>query len=480
VNPKIELLSKAKVLVVGDVMLDRYWQGDTSRISPEAPVPVVHIRDTFAAPGGAGNVALNLSKLGAQATLLAAVGRDENAEVLRRSLTDNQVMTQLFELDRPTTTKLRLMSQHQQLIRIDFEDSSNPFSTQALPGFWEIFTAQLAKADVLILSDYAKGFLSDPQPLIQAAHQQAVPVLVDPKTNDFSRYRQASIITPNLSEFEAVVGECREDSELIERGQNLIAALDLSALLITRGAKGMILLQREAAPSHYPAIVHEVYDVTGAGDTVISLLASAIAADVPLQQAVEIANIGAGLVVTKLGAVGVSREELQREYANQHESKYGVVSGTELEVELQASRAKQEKIVMTNGCFDILHTGHIDYLKAAKALGDRLLIAVNSDASVKRLKGAKRPINTLATRMELLAALAFVDWVVAFDEDTPRELIARFLPDYLVKGGDYQVAEVVGGDIVTANGGRVEILEYKNGFSTTNLINSIVAIEESI
>lgn len=475
-NNKISSLTNAKVLVVGDVMLDRYWQGETSRISPEAPVPVVHVKTTHELPGGAGNVALNISALGAQVTLLSAIGQDEAGQQLQMALEKKHVSTLLSTFaQRPTTTKLRLMSQHQQLIRIDFEDSQQVIEQGDMLNN---FHKQLPKIKAVILSDYAKGLLTDPQAFIQAARSQNIPVLVDPKTNDFSCYRGATMVTPNYKEFEAVVGVCADEETMVARGQALIEDCDLQALLITRGAKGMTLLQKQRPPKHYPAVVHEVFDVTGAGDTVIALLASAISVGLSFEQATEIANTAAGIVVTKLGAASVSISELKREYANKMDVKYGVVTESELKLELQTARAKNETIVMTNGCFDLIHAGHVKYLKEAKALGHRLLIAVNDDDSVKRLKGPKRPINTLARRMQVLAALEFVDWVVPFSEDTPKRLITEVMPDILVKGGDYQVADVVGGDIVTENGGRVEIIEYQAGFSTTNIINSIKEVEE--
>lgn len=476
-NNKINLLPNAKVMVVGDVMLDRYWQGLTSRISPEAPVPVVHIQTTEELPGGAGNVALNIAALGASTVLLGAIGDDNAGEQLKNALEQNNVKTLMTTTPaRPTTTKLRLMSQHQQLIRIDFEDAVNPINiAQMLNDFHK----QLPTIKAVILSDYAKGLLTDPQPFIQAARAKGIPVLVDPKTNNFKVYQGATIITPNYKEFEAVVGVCHSEEDIIERGTQLIADCELQALLITRGAKGMMLLQKDRAPQRYSAVVHEVFDVTGAGDTVIALLASAIAVGISLELAAEIANTAAGIVVTKLGAASVSVSELRREYASKAKVKYGVINEEDLKVELQTARAKGEKVVMTNGCFDLLHAGHVKYLKEAKALGDRLLIAVNDDDSVRRLKGPKRPINTVARRMEVLAALEFVDWVIPFSEDTPKRVIGEVLPDFLVKGGDYQVAEIVGGDIVMANGGHVEIIEYQPGFSTTNIINSIVEIEEA-
>ncbi|UZK04580.1 bifunctional D-glycero-beta-D-manno-heptose-7-phosphate kinase/D-glycero-beta-D-manno-heptose 1-phosphate adenylyltransferase HldE [Venatoribacter cucullus] len=465
----------ARVLVFGDVMLDRYWQGSTSRISPEAPVPVVKIQDIENRAGGAGNVALGISVLGAKVDLIGLTGADENGNILEQLLSQAGIRTHLQQhLDLPTITKLRVLSRHQQLIRLDFEES---FTGADLPALEQAFAGLLADCGVVILSDYGKGTLTDPQPLIRAAASAGVPVLIDPKGTDFERYRGATLLTPNLSEFEAVVGHCADDDTLIARAQQLINTYDLQALLVTRSEKGMTLIQRDQEPFHQPTRAREVFDVTGAGDTVISVLAAALAAGTPLVQATVLANTAAGVVVGKLGTATVTTEELRHELRQENHLGAGIFDEDSLLQLVQEARARGETLVMTNGCFDIIHPGHVQYLKEAKALGDRLLVAVNSDASVARLKGPTRPINPLDHRMAVLAGLESVDWVVPFGEDTPERLICRVLPDILVKGGDYSIEQIAGGQCVQDNGGDVIILSFKDNCSTSAIVKKIQATE---
>jgi D-beta-D-heptose 7-phosphate kinase / D-beta-D-heptose 1-phosphate adenosyltransferase len=466
--------ANARVLVLGDLMLDRYWHGATSRISPEAPVPVVHVKQNEERPGGAGNVALNIAALGAKVSLLGFVGQDEPANALELQL-KNRGVTCCFEAvsDCPTITKLRVMSRHQQLIRLDFEDGFHHLTCDSL---LHTFHAELMQSQMVVLSDYGKGTLSSVQTFIQLARQFNKPVLIDPKGSDFEKYRNATLITPNLSEFEQVVGHCDNESVLVERGYQLISDLNLEALLVTRGEQGMTLLQQHEPPLHLPTHAREVYDVTGAGDTVISVLAASLAAKTPLQEATQLANIGAGIVVGKLGTATVNTEELGLAIKGSGASHSGVLTLSELQLERQKARQSGEKIVATNGVFDILHPGHVRYLQQAKTLGDRLVVLVNSDDSVKRLKGPERPVNPLDHRMEMLAALDCVDWVVPFEQDTPKEVIDSFIPDILVKGGDYtDITQIAGHDSVLAHGGEVKLLTFIEGHSTTSIIQTIKA-----
>lgn len=464
--------NSARVLVVGDLMLDRYWHGATSRISPEAPVPVVHVNGREERAGGAGNVALNIVALGGRAALLGYVGHDDAGDALIRLLHSAGVRCLIErQAKRATIAKLRVVSRHQQLIRLDFEDGFHAVSPE---GLLQSLDRELAQADVVVLSDYGKGTLRAVARYIALARAANKPVLVDPKGRDFSIYRRASLITPNRGEFEAVVGPCETEQRMLEKGAALLTSLELDALLVTRGEQGMTLLQRDGEFFHLPAHAKEVYDVTGAGDTVIALLAASLAAGQSLPEAVALANVAAGIVVGKLGTATVTPEELRCALAGQKAPRSGVISLAQLLEVLPSVRARGEKIVLTNGCFDILHPGHVHYLQQAKALGDRLIVLVNSDASVRRLKGLGRPINPLEVRMAMLTALECVDWVVPFDADTPRESICRILPDVLVKGGDYaQVEAIAGHDCVLANGGEVKILGYVEGFSTTQLIHAI-------
>ncbi|MCL1146238.1 bifunctional D-glycero-beta-D-manno-heptose-7-phosphate kinase/D-glycero-beta-D-manno-heptose 1-phosphate adenylyltransferase HldE [Shewanella sp. 10N.261.52.F9] len=465
---------KAKVLVVGDVMLDRYWAGPTARISPEAPVPVVKVEQLEDRPGGAANVAINIATLGGAASLAGIVGSDETADALTLGIQTLGVEPNWHKVaGKPTITKLRVMSRNQQLLRLDFEESYTQAESDAL---LEKTLPELDKVDVAVLSDYAKGALISPQSFIEAANAKGVKVLVDPKGSDFSKYRGAYLLTPNMSEFEVVVGKVESEADLVTKAQGLLEAFDLTAMLVTRSEKGMTLITRDQPELHIPTVAREVYDVTGAGDTVISALATAIAAGSDLPQACAIANTAAGIVVAKLGTSTVTRLELIEALSLNHgESGFGAVSEDQLAYALEQAKLRGERVVMTNGCFDILHAGHVSYLQQARALGDRLIVAVNTDASVKRLKGEGRPVNSEDRRMTVLAALASVDWVVPFSEDTPQRIISRLLPDLLVKGGDYKVEDIAGGEEVIAAGGQVKVLCFEDGISTTAIIQNIMA-----
>lgn len=463
--------NEARVLVVGDIMLDRYWHGDTQRISPEAPVPIVRIEQIEERPGGAANVALNIHALGAKVELFGLVGNDTAATILEDKLAATGINYHLHRMENKSTiTKLRVLSLHQQLIRLDFDNAFFDIDTTLL---WQSCTQHLNSIGALVISDYGKGSVAQPQQLIQIARLAGIPVLVDPKGTDFSRYRGATILTPNRKEFEAVVGSCYNEHDFVEKGARLIEELDLQALLVTRGAQGVTLLRKNMPELHLPAKAREIYDVTGAGDTVIATLAAAVAAGEDLAFATLLANRAAGIVVKKLGAATVSLAELRRAINEDTASGKGVMTEEQLAIIIEDAKAHGENIVMTNGCFDILHAGHIAYLQQAKSLGDRLIVAVNDDASVARLKGSGRPINNLQRRMAVLAGLAAVDWVVAFSEDTPQRLICHLLPHVLVKGGDYRPEDIAGGECVKAHGGEVKVLHFEEGCSTTNMIERI-------
>lgn len=468
---QIPVLATARVLVAGDVMLDRYWHGPTGRISPEAPVPVVRVTEIEDRPGGAANVALNIAGLGASAALVGVTGADEAETTLRERLGAAGIDC-LFQQapGQPTITKLRIISRQQQLLRLDFEE---PFHDLDTAPFTEKVTANLTGCGALILSDYQKGALRDCQALIQAARQAGVPVLVDPKGTDFSRYRGATLLTPNFAEFETVAGPVGSEEELVCRGRQLIEELELQALLITRSEKGMTLLRRDHSALHLPARAREVFDVTGAGDTVISVVAAALAAGSPLEDAVALANIAAGIVVGKLGTAVVSAPELRRAVHQEGGIGRGVMTLEQLKIAVEDARAQGERIVFTNGCFDIIHAGHVGYLDTARRQGHRLIVAVNADDSIRRLKGPGRPINPLERRMAVLAALEAVDWVVPFETDTPEPLLEALRPEVLVKGGDYSVEQVVGADIVKGYGGEVRVLDFIDDVSTTKIVERI-------
>ncbi len=463
--------ASARVLVVGDVMLDRYWNGRAGRISPEAPVPVVNVAREEARAGGAANVAMNLSALGVQTTLMGLVGHDEAADQLAGLLADRDVRCRWVRDDAGTICKLRVLSHHQQLIRLDFE---RPFSDAAASELADRVVEVVADYDVLVLSDYAKGALAQVERMIAAAREAGVPVMIDPKGRDFVRYSGATLIKPNQSEFEAVVGACADEAAIEKQGRALMHRLGLDALLVTRSEHGMLLLEGKGDAYPLRAQTQEVFDVTGAGDTVIAVLAGAFAAGESLRRAAWLANEAASLVVRKVGTSVVSANEL-REHLKRKQAHLGYVAPSEPELieQVRQAQAHGERIVMTNGCFDILHAGHVRYLQEAAQLGDRLVVAVNSDASVRRLKGDSRPIVPLQARIEVLAALNCVDWVIPFDEDTPERLICAVKPDVLVKGGDYQPHEIAGAGCVQAAGGAVKVLSFWDGFSTTDIVNRI-------
>ncbi len=461
----------ARVIVYGDLMLDRYWYGSTSRISPEAPVPVVNVKKIESKPGGAANVALNIAALGGKISLFGLVGDDAESVELKEKLNQHSIDCQFLALsDYSTITKLRVLGQNQQLIRMDFEKVFDQVDDAELI---DTFRQQLNASHIVVLSDYAKGTLQHIKYLIELAREQGVPVVVDPKSKDFSCYAGAMLVTPNLKEFKAVVGEFANDDELAQKAFSLMARHQIEALLITRGKDGMTLVHQTLGAKHYLARSKEVYDVTGAGDTVIAVIAAALAAGHDIENAVNLGNIAAGIVVGKLGAEVVSVSELRRALQRKNNSHFGVMSEKELLLAVADAKAHAETIVMTNGCFDILHAGHVQYLEQAKKLGKRLIVAINDDDSVRRLKGHQRPINPLEQRMDVIAGLRAVDWVVAFSEDTPARLIKVVNPDVLVKGGDYRPEEIAGADSVIANGGQVKIISLREGCSTSSLVEKI-------
>ena len=467
----------ARVAVIGDLMLDRFYHGKASRISPEAPVPVVNVERLEDVPGGAGNVAMNIASLGANCNISGITGQDEAAEMLKQRLNAVGVNCLFHQAaDASTIIKSRVVSSHQQLIRLDFEER---FSAEVALQMQTLASQITDNTDVMILSDYNKGTLPEPQFWINTAREKNIRVLVDPKGNDFNKYRGADLITPNMGEFEAVAGPVESEQDLISKAQTLLKQLDIKAILITRSEHGMTLIRADQPEFHLPAIAKEVADVTGAGDTVISTLASALAAGADLEHAVTLANVAASIVVSKLGTSTVSGPELKTEYErhqgmhNTDHSMAGAVTTEQLKIAVDQAKQRGEKIVFTNGCFDILHAGHVTYLQQARKLGDRLIVAINTDESVTKLKGEGRPINTAERRLTVLAGLADVDWVTCFPGDTPEKLLRFIQPDILVKGGDYDKKGVVGWEIVEGYGGQVKVMGLVENCSTTAIVNKI-------
>ena len=465
---------QVKVLVVGDVMLDCYTWGDVERISPEAPVPVVRTRRRTQQPGGAANVALNVAGLGANAVLFGFCGEDGEGNDLIAGLRGAGVDSQVILVNgHPTTTKQRILGGNQQILRLDTERTGG-YPSHAYDELIRLVESALPSADVLILSDYAKGVLSEEvcTRLIKSARALGKPVLVDPKQRDFSRYRGATTICPNLNELSAATNFIYLELEpILAAGQGMVSELGLDYLTVTLSEKGIAILTAESRMIS-PAAARQVFDISGAGDTVIAVLALARARNVDTNSAAALANLAAGIVVGKVGTVPVTRDELLAALMPSTELDAGekVVTLSQLARRVSSWHAVGDKVVFTNGCFDLLHIGHITLLEQARREGDRLVVAINSDASVRGLKGPGRPIVGENERARILAALAAVDAVMIFNEPTPLDAIMTLRPDVIVKGGDYDESAVVGADEVKSWGGRVKIVPTVEGFSTTGLI----------
>ncbi|MBV1886594.1 MAG: bifunctional D-glycero-beta-D-manno-heptose-7-phosphate kinase/D-glycero-beta-D-manno-heptose 1-phosphate adenylyltransferase HldE [Parvibaculaceae bacterium] len=469
----LDAIRGARVLCVGDLMLDSFVYGRVERVSPESPVPVMLGDEESRMLGGVGNVVRNVSSLGGHAVLVSVIGEDEGAlhvhDLVKQ--TPNVTACLLGDPSRPTTTKTRYVAGGQQLLRVDYE-IARPVSTAIEDQLIQAVRDRLPDVGALVLSDYAKGVLSQRviKECIQLARAQGCPVVVDPKSRDFSRYAGATLIKPNTKEMElAAAQSCQSDEELVQAAQQLIQDGELEALLVTRSEKGMSLVLRDGTAQHQRTAAREVYDVSGAGDTVNAALGLALAAGVELPEAMALANEAAGIAVSKTGTATVSNEELSRALLVKHSqgTHAGAVEWDDARGVVADWQSRGLSVGFTNGCFDILHPGHIHLLRSVRAQCDRLIVGINSDASVSRLKGPSRPINEGAFRAEMLAALVDVDLVVIFEEDTPLEVIQTLLPDVLAKGGDYTVDTVVGAQEVQARGGKVILIDLVEGHSTT-------------
>ncbi len=480
-QPNIPSFRNARILVIGDVMLDRYWYGRANRVSQEAPVPVVDVVSTEHRPGGAGNVALNLAALGIDVTLIGVVGEDEAAQILRQQLAAANIHFDFVALaDWPTILKVRVVSRRHQMLRIDFEE---PIRGDVQAALVETFRKHIGGTDVVVIEDYDKGTLAQPRTFIDIAREYRKRVVVDPKFKSFESYRGADVIKPNSTEFIHALDQSTEHStpdrldhrELVEQARELADRYEFGALVVTRGEYGMTVVERGGTHHHVAARKVDVFDETGAGDTVAATLAAGLAVGCSIHESALLANLAAGLVVSQSGTASVTVDQLQRSATWNERVDRGVLSREALPEAIQRARRAGQRVVFTNGCFDILHAGHVAYLEGARALGDRLVVAVNDDASVARLKGEGRPINGIAQRLRVLAALASVDWVVAFPDDTPESLLEIVRPDVLVKGGDYRICDVVGADIVRRYGGEVCVLEHVPNLSTSSIIDSAKA-----
>ena len=489
----MSIFNKAKILVVGDAMLDKYSFGNTNRISPEAPVPVLKIERETLKPGGAANVAANISSLGLNVSLLAEVGIDSNGKTLRALLKSLKIdLISGADKSYKTTTKTRVISQNQQLIRIDDEDDNykNPINSSS-----KEIERLIKKSDAIIFSDYNKGSLKNITQLIKIANKHKKIVFIDPKGSNFDPYKNSFAITPNLNEFENIVGSCQNHKEIIKKAKQLSDKLNINSILVTLGSDGMILVRKNKKAEHIKATsANEVFDVTGAGDTVIAVLCAAYISfeDDNLHFASVVSNIAAGEVIKKLGAQSLDANELTTIVNNQInmeaqlEAEYlknlqlldkcnrVITSENQLEIIINLIKEMGFTIGFTNGCFDILHRGHTKYLDQARNIVDFLIIGVNDDLSVRSLKGITRPINNIKDRMEMLRRITLDDaFIIKFSEPTPIKLIRKIKPNILIKGGDYKKSEIVGGDFVIKNKGILKIIPFVKGCSTSNIIKKI-------
>ena len=473
-------VAEVKALVIGDLMLDEYLWGRAERISPEAPVQVVDVVREDLRLGGAGNVVNNLVALGCRVTVCSVIGGDDNGTVLQHVFTGKGVdVSGVFEDPRRMTSKkTRVLASHQQIVRIDRE-IKEPVSGEYEARITEFLRTRGKEFDVILVSDYQKGVLTDNVLATIAAigHDLGIPVVVDPKGRDFTKYRGVSILTPNRKEAETATGVAINDDEGLRlAAATLLGQADLAALLVTRSEQGMSLFLADGTHVHIPTVAREVFDVTGAGDTVLAVLGAVVACGVGFAEAARLANVAAGIAVGKVGTSTVSPAEIIGEVGRSHADSDVKIKNLDVLARLvETEKGRGRRIVFTNGCFDLLHAGHVKYLQKARALGDLLVLGLNSDASVRRLKGENRPLIGEEERAHLLAALSCIDYVVIFDEDTPLQLIETLKPHILVKGGDYTPEGVVGKDIVESYGGRVELVQFVDGKSTTGIIEKILA-----
>ena len=445
---------KKKITVIGDVMIDWYLHGESSRISPEAPVPVVNFKESKFQLGGAANVANNLKHLEIEPFLIGAIGNDHFGSLLKEHLKAEKIKFNLLtEKSFQTICKQRLMSSNQQLARIDYEKY---FHGSKLTNIFNTFIRNIAKTDLIIVSDYGKGTIFNARKLIQSAKKLKKKILIDPKGKDFTKYKGANLITPNKAEFENIMGKVGSKRDLANKAKKMLEDLNLESLIVTLGSEGMYVLtksNKKIIGDFINAYPQEVFDVSGAGDTTISALGAALSEGNDIFSAAEFANLAASISVSKLGTSTVSKDEV---------------------ASLEASKGNKEQvIVFTNGCFDIIHSGHLDLLKEARSYGDKLIVGLNSDKSISKLKGPDRPIIGQSERKKILSALKFVDEVIIFNEENPLKLIKKLKPSILVKGADYAKEQVVGGEFVESYGGEIKLVKLTKGKSSSKIINKL-------
>ncbi|MFI3332727.1 MAG: bifunctional D-glycero-beta-D-manno-heptose-7-phosphate kinase/D-glycero-beta-D-manno-heptose 1-phosphate adenylyltransferase HldE [Rikenellaceae bacterium] len=471
-NIKLNRLKGCRVLVIGDLMLDTYHIGSVKRISPEAPVPVVQVKRSYSVLGGAANVVRNLIGLGAVPLVVGVVGDDSNGETVRKMFEELNIDYFISDTSAPTITKTRIIGNDQQVVRIDFEQDNAKLTPSQEASILEAIEGRMSNCDIVVISDYGKGLCSEKlcQAIIKAAKLANKAIIVDPKGTNWTKYNNASIITPNLKELSDIAARelHNDDKQIEEAAKEIIERYRVNSLLVTRSEKGISYI----SPSEkivIPTEAQEVFDVSGAGDTVVATLATAMGAGLSIGDSIYLANRAAGVVVGKMGTSPILFQELKRAISNQQGSSDKILSTERLGDIMQLLKERKSRVVFTNGCFDILHRGHVTYLENAKSLGDILIVGLNSDNSVRQLKGDGRPINDEESRAVVMASLNSVDYVVIFDEQTPLELIRAIRPDILAKGGDYSIENIVGREFAN----ETVVIPFVDGFSTTKTISKL-------
>ncbi len=471
-NKELDRLKGSRVLVVGDLMLDTYHIGGVKRISPEAPVPVVQVKHSYSVLGGAANVARNLIGLGATPLVVGTVGLDNNGNTIQEMFNELNVDCALCRTSTPTITKVRIIGNDQQVVRIDFEQDNIKLSKESESELLSAIEERMEKCDIVVISDYGKGVCSDTlcKAIITTATAAKKSVIIDPKGCDWEKYRNATIVTPNLKELSDITGieVSNNDRHIEENAIEVLERYDIGALLVTRSDKGMSYISKSER-TVIATEAREVFDVSGAGDTVVATLAATLGANFSTSDSVYLSNKAAGVVVGKMGTSPILFQELKSEVASSKKSSDKIISVERITDLMTLLSERKRRVVFTNGCFDILHRGHVTYLEQAKNLGDILILGLNSDASVRRLKGESRPVNDELSRATVMAALKSVDYVVIFDEDTPLEVIKAIKPDILVKGGDYAIEDIVGREYAK----ECRTIPFVDGFSTTATIDKL-------
>ena len=459
------------ILVIGDIILDEYWFGSSNRLSPEAVVPIVHINKKETRLGGAGNVANNIRSLGSDVHLITCFGNDDKGEILINLLKDNSIKYTNLNKDKKTNTKIRIISDNNQIVRIDNDNIEKKIFSKII--FKSKILKNLDKFDLIIISDYDKGIVENNfKKLLHKANQKKIPILIDPKSNDISRYRKCTLITPNLKELKKLAFDYEDNLNFIKKIRKMLKDNQIENILITLGKEGMHFINANEN-FKLKSINQEVFDVSGAGDTVISSIAIFLKMGFNFIESIKMSNVAAGLVVKKIGTSTTSIDEIYSFMINQNDDYKFIKDKKYLATLINSLKKNSKKIVMTNGCFDLIHAGHIKLLKDSKKLGDFLIVAINTDSSIRNLKGHNRPINKLIDRIEVIKSLTFVDLILTFESETPIDLYKMILPEILTKGSDYKLKQIVGAKEIISNGGKVKRINIYKKLSTTNILKKI-------